>query len=698
MKRRVWLNGIVVVGLLLAGLAVSAAPRAAQAAPAPEEAARSSALMPETVSAGGYHTCGLETDGTLQCWGDDSFGQVSGPNGSTATFTQVSAGIEHTCGLETDGTLQCWGRNDEGQVSGPNGSTASFTQVSAGGYQTCGLETDGTLQCWGDDFYGSVSGPNGSTASFTQVSAGLEHTCGLETDATLQCWGWNDYGQAPRVAITPASVPDGWLGTAYGQNLYAAGGAGPYTFSLVAGALPGGLSLSPGGLLSGTPTDGGTFNFTVQATDSSFPISGQKAYTLLIDTNQPPEIAADASEVTVDEGDTATNTGTISDPNNDDVTLTASVGTVENNGDGAWSWSFETDDGPADSQMVTIYADDGYGGTAQVTFALTVNNVAPTATFSNDGPVDEGSSFTLSLASPTDPSSADTTAGFEYAFDCGDGSSYGGWSGTNTATCPTDDNGMRTAKGKIKDKDGGETEYTDSLTINNVAPSVGPIAVDQILVQVGTEVNVSAAFTDPGTADTHTATCDWGDGTIHTGPATSPVSDSHSYTAAGVYTVQMTVTDDDDGSGQSVFQYVVVYDPSAGFVTGGGWIDSPEGAYKPDPSLTGKANFGFVSRYKRGATVPTGNTEFQFHAADLNFHSDSYEWLVVTGSDYARFKGVGTINGEGAYKFMLWAGDADPDTFRIKIWTEDEVTAVETVIYDNGFDQAVAGGSIVIHK
>ena len=49
--------------------------------------------------------------------------------------------------------------------------------------------------------------------------------------------------------------------------------------------------------------------------------------------------------------------------------------------------------------------------------------------------------------------------------------------------------------------------------------------------------------------------------------------------------------------------------------------------------------------------MPTGNTEFQFHAADLNFHSSSYEWLVVTGSDYAKFKGAGTINGEGDYKF-----------------------------------------------
>jgi hypothetical protein len=112
--------------------------------------------------------------------------------------------------------------------------------------------------------------------------------------------------------------------------------------------------------------------------------------------------------------------------------------------------------------------------------------------------------------------------------------------------------------------------------------------------------------------------------------------------------------------------------------------------------MTGKATFGFMSKYKKGAVVPTGNTDFQFKAGDLDFGSSSYHWLIVTGSNYAKSKGVGTINDEGAYKFQVWAGDDDPDTFRIKIWTEDEFD-VETVIYDNGFDQAISAGNIVVH-
>jgi hypothetical protein len=109
-------------------------------------------------------------------------------------------------------------------------------------------------------------------------------------------------------------------------------------------------------------------------------------------------------------------------------------------------------------------------------------------------------------------------------------------------------------------------------------------------------------------------------------------SASRTYTAAGVYTVRLTVTDDDHGSGESIFQYVVVYDPSAGFVTGGGWITSPAGAYVANPTLTGRANFGFVSKYLSGATVPSGQTEFQFKAGNLNFHSSLYERLVVGGA------------------------------------------------------------------
>ncbi|MCL7413690.1 MAG: hypothetical protein M8353_08760 [ANME-2 cluster archaeon] len=52
-------------------------------------------------------------------------------------------------------------------------------------------------------------------------------------------------------------------------------------------------------------------------------------------------------------------------------------------------------------------------------------------------------------------------------------------------------------KGKIKDKEGGESEYTASVTINNVAPTVGPITTAVDPVSVGTSITASTSFTDP---------------------------------------------------------------------------------------------------------------------------------------------------------------------------------------------------------
>ena len=81
----------------------------------------------------------------------------------------------------------------------------------------------------------------------------------------------------------------------------------------------------------------------------------------------------------------------------------------------------------------------------------------------------------------------------------------------------------------------------------------------------------------------------------------------------------------------------------------------------------------------------------------MDFHSTSYDWLVVTGNDQARFKGTGTINGSGDYRFMLWAGDDnDADTFRIKIW-QDTSEGAESVVYDNGNQQPIGGGNIIVH-
>jgi hypothetical protein len=192
------------------------------------------------------------------------------------------------------------------------------------------------------------------------------------------------------------------------------------------------------------------------------------------------------------------------------------------------------------------------------------------------------------------------------------------------------------------------------------------------------------------------------------------VTKSQALSTPGVYSVRLTVNDNVGGitivnTIAGLDALVVVYDPNGGFVTGGGWITSPiVPALTQYMSVSAKANFGFVSKYQKGATVPTGDTEFQFKEANMNFKSTSYQWLVVAGAR-AQYKGVGTINGSGNYGFLLTAidsqvsGGGTVDKFRIKIWDKNNL---DTVVYDNQYGQdddsdsgtELGGGSIVIHK
>jgi hypothetical protein len=245
------------------------------------------------------------------------------------------------------------------------------------------------------------------------------------------------------------------------------------------------------------------------------------------------------------------------------------------------------------------------------------------------------------------------------------------------------------------------------FTINGISVSV-PDA-NSIPVPVGSSVTFNATITSvpavPGSLAGIPVVFVLDDGNA----ATADITKTGFTDAAGNATVsvsglltevyKVTVTAGVDCADPVIF-YKPIYDPSGGFVTGGGWINSPAGAYSADLTLIGKANFGFVSKYKKGSTVPEGNTEFQFHAGDLNFASSSYNAgsLVVAGTQ-AIYRGIGTINGSGSYNFMVSVVDGSPDKFRIKI------TQGSSVVYDNnmGADEngnattALSGGSIVIH-
>ncbi len=182
-----------------------------------------------------------------------------------------------------------------------------------------------------------------------------------------------------------------------------------------------------------------------------------------LNPNAAPTVSAGGS-YSVAEGGSVAVGASATDPNGDTVTY---AWDLDNNG------SFETPgqnvsfsaaglDGPS-TRTIRVQATDPGGLTAVDSAVVTIDNVPPTATFVAPATAFAGFPFALSVTSPHDPSSADTSAGFTYAFDCGSG--YGPFTTSSTASCPTSAVGTRLVGGKIRDKDGDSTEYRASVEV-----------------------------------------------------------------------------------------------------------------------------------------------------------------------------------------------------------------------------------------
>ncbi len=321
---------------------------------------------------------------------------------------------------------------------------------------------------------------------------------------------------------------------------------------------------------------------------------------------------------------------------------------------------------------------DVHGNTNTDTQDVTVNDTeAPTITAAADVTVENDASKCSAEVVLTAPSTGDNC---------------GVQSVTNDAPAafPV---GTTTVTWTITDVHGNTNTDTQDVTVTNNTPVITSVSSSDAdgVFPINTLINLNIGYTDNNVVS---AKINWDDGNAEETIYGSTFSIPHTYAAAGVYSVNVVLTDACGATASYLLEYLVTYDPSAGFVTGGGWISSPAGAYLADPTLTGKATFGFVSKYQKGATVPTGNTEFQFQVGNLNFKSTSYQWLVVSGQK-AQYKGYGTVNGSGNYQFLITAIDGTTDQFRIKI----------NGIYDNALNAAedsdvatpISAGSIVVH-
>lgn len=180
------------------------------------------------VSAGAFHTCALTSDGGVECWGDNSRGQLgdgttherwspAGVSGLANGVIAVAGGDSHSCAVLRGGGVKCWGDNQYGQLGDGTthrrltpvdvqGLSGGATALALGHRQSCALLTDGAVECWGGNEFGQVGdgttrrrlaavGVSGLAAGVIAIAAGDSHTCALLRVGSMKCWGYNDWGQ-----------------------------------------------------------------------------------------------------------------------------------------------------------------------------------------------------------------------------------------------------------------------------------------------------------------------------------------------------------------------------------------------------------------------------------------------------------------------------------------------------------------------
>ncbi len=208
------------------------------------------------IDTGSSHTCAQTASGEVKCWGWNEYGQVgSGIQqnhsipvdvvGLDGVILGISLGDTHTCAIQDNGRIKCWGRNAEGQLGDgttldraaptaiPGLNSGSVT-IAAGAYHTCALNHGGQALCWGSNLYGQlgdgtlttrfmpwgVSGLNGSAYA---IDGGFYHTCALTSAGGVKCWGYNSYGQLGDGTHTDRVAPVDVVGLNSGARAIAAG-------------------------------------------------------------------------------------------------------------------------------------------------------------------------------------------------------------------------------------------------------------------------------------------------------------------------------------------------------------------------------------------------------------------------------------------------------------------------------------------
>ena len=432
------------------------------------------------------------------------------------------------------------------------------------------------------------------------------------------------------VVISTSALPTGTVGTAYSTTLAAAGGTTPYSWTMVSGTLPAGLSLSKNGTISGTPTGAGQFNFTLQVTDSSSPVqNATKTFAITMSASVP---ALAITSTSMPNG----NVGTVYSS-----TLIASGGTLP------YSWTLASGSLPAGLSLSTNGTVSGtptsagqFSFTVQVTdssspvqnatktFAITMSASVPVLTIIStslpNGTVGTAYSTTLLASGGTLP----------YSWTLASGSLPAGLSLSNSGTLSGTPTGAGQSNFTVQVTDSSSPVQNANKAFSiTMSASGSPLAITSSSLSSGT---VGTAYSSTLTASGGTLPYSW---TVLSGFLPAGLTLAKSGTISGTPT----------SASQSNFTAQVT--------------DSSSPAQQASQALT----ITVVSKLAiTGSVTPNAAVGVVYSLTDqASGGTPSYTWSVSAGAlppglDLAASSGTisGTPNQNGTYNFTLEATDA----------------------------------------
>jgi len=191
----------------------------------------------EEIAAGDYHTCAT-TKNDVRCWGRGLYGQLGNGKSQDSNIAKPAVGLgvgtsnlvantAHTCAVDINAKLHCWGDTSKGQLGSPSGKHLVPTKIgglgdvihaTTGRYHTCAVNTSGEVYCFGRATSGQLDGkpakPNhplpkkvAGVTDAMAVAAGREHSCALHKGGAVTCWGAGVYGQLGPASATGTNGP-----------------------------------------------------------------------------------------------------------------------------------------------------------------------------------------------------------------------------------------------------------------------------------------------------------------------------------------------------------------------------------------------------------------------------------------------------------------------------------------------------------